>query len=152
VAKLNLERSRVKAPFDGAVAQRIANIGDYLAVGAPIYRIVKTDPLRLRLEIPERESMMARTNQTVRIMVEGVTNVYTGKVARVAPAIREADRMLQVEADVPNPGDLRAGLFARAQIVINEKEQALSVPTNSVIVFAGIEKVVSVREGKAVER
>ena len=56
----------------------------------------------------------------MRVTVEGDTNIYTGRIARIAPAIREADRMLLVEADVPNQGGLRAGLFARAQIVVNE--------------------------------
>ena len=152
IAQLNLERSVVKAPFDGAVAQRIANVGDYLDVGEPIFRLVKINPLRLKLEVPERESMAARLDQTVRVTVEGATNVYTGKISRVAPAIREGDRMLQVEADIPNPGELRAGLFARAQIVVNENEQGISVPTNALVVFAGIEKVVTVKDGKATER
>src|SRR6266496_2233689 len=111
IARLNLQRSRVRAPFDGAIAQRIATVGDYVAVGAPIVRLVKTDPLRLRLEVPERESPAMRVGHRVRVTVEGDTNVYTGSLARIAPAIRETDRMLQVEADVPNPGALRVGLF-----------------------------------------
>src|SRR5690606_36749553 len=57
IAQLNLERSRVRSPFDGAVAQRIATVGSYVGVGAPILRVVKTDPLRLRLEVPERQSV-----------------------------------------------------------------------------------------------
>jgi len=152
IARLNLERSRVKAPFDGAVAQRIASVGDYVAIGAPIFRLVNINPLRLRLEIPERESTVARVGQNVRVTAEGVTNVYSGKIARVAPAIRETDRMLEVEADVPNPGDLRAGLFARAQIIVNERDETLSVPTNALTIFAGIEKVVSIKDGKATEK
>jgi RND family efflux transporter MFP subunit len=152
IAWLNLERSRVKAPFAGAIAERIAAMGDYVGVGAPIVRLVKTDPLRLRLEVPERESPAVRVGQRVRVTVEGDTNVYTGSLARIAPAIREADRMLQAEADVPNPGALRAGLFARAQIVVDERDEGLSVPANALIVFAGIEKVVVVREGKAAEK
>ena len=152
IARLNLERSRVKAPFAGAIAQRIATVGDYVAVGAPIFRLVKTDPLRLRLEVPERESLAVRVGQRVRVTVEGDPNVFTGSVARIAPAIRETDRMLQVEADVPNPGVLRVGLFARAQIVVNEREEGLSVPANALIVFAGIEKIVVVKEGKAAEK
>jgi multidrug efflux pump subunit AcrA (membrane-fusion protein) len=60
--------------------------------------------------------------------------------------------MLPVEADVPNPGTLRAGLFARAQIIVNQSEQALSVPSSAIITFAGIEKVVILQDGKAVEK
>ena len=60
--------------------------------------------------------------------------------------------MLPVEADVPNPSGLRAGLFARAQIVTTEEEQVVCVPTAALITFAGLEKVVLDREGKAVEQ
>lgn len=152
IARLNLERSRVRAPFAGAVAQRIVNAGDYVAVGTPIARLVKTDPLRLRLEVPERESMAVRVGQDVRVSIEGDTNLYRGQIARVAPAIREADRMLQVEADIPNQGALRVGLFANAQIIVNASEAALSVPASSLVVFAGIEKVITIKEGKALEK
>ncbi len=152
IARLNLERSRVRAPFDGTVAQRLASVGDYVSVGTPILRIIKTDPLRLRLEVPERESVAVQPGQAVRLTVEGDTNRYAGRIGRIAPAIRDTDRMLVVEADVPNQGGLRAGLFARAQIIVNPAEPGLSVPPNALVSFAGLEKVVGVRDGKAVEK
>jgi RND family efflux transporter MFP subunit len=152
IARLNLERSRVKAPFDGAITERVASVGNFVSVGTPIVRVVKTDPLRLRLDVPERESAAVRVGQSVRVAVEGDTNVYRGRLVRVAPAIRESDRMLQVEADVPNPGALRAGLFARAEIVVNEREETVSVPPSALVVFAGLEKVLVVRDGKATEK
>lgn len=152
IAKLNLERSRVKAPFDGAVVQRVASVGDYVAVGAPIVRLVKNDPLRLRLEVPERESVAVRVGQPVRVNVEGVANDYRSQITRVSPALREADRMLIVEGDVANDGSLRAGLFARAQIVVNERDEGVCIPPEALITFAGLEKVVVIHDGKAAEK
>ena len=152
IAVLNVQRSRVKAPFDGAVAERIASVGAYAAVGTPIVRVVKTDPLRLRLEVPERESTWVRAGQAVRVTVEGDTNVYAGTLARVAPSLRESSRVLMVEADVPAQGALRAGLFARAEIIVNASEPGLSLPANTLVTFAGLEKVVLVENGKALEK
>jgi len=152
IAGLNVERSRVKAPFDGAVAERIASVGAYAAVGTPIVRVVKTDPLRLRLEVPERESTLVRAGQAVRVTVEGDTNIYAGTLARVAPSLRESSRVLLVEADVPAQGNLRSGLFARAEIVVNAGEPTLSLPADTLITFAGLEKVVLVVDGKALEK
>ena len=152
VAKLDLERSRVRAPFAGAVAARLASAGDYVGVGTPIVRLVQMDPLRLRLDVPERDAGLVAVGQSVRVITEGDTNRVAGQLARLAPSIRETDRMLAVEADVPNPGGLRAGLFARAEIVINPAEPALCVPVGSLITFAGLEKVVLVKDGKAIER
>jgi RND family efflux transporter MFP subunit len=152
IARLNLERSRVRAPFAGAVAQRLASVGDYVAIGTPILRLIQTDPLRLRLEVPERESVTVRPGQAVRLTVDGDTNTYPGRLVRIAPALRETDRTLLVEADVPNQGGLRAGLFARAQIIVNSSEPALSIPPNALIAFAGLEKVVVIQAGKAAEK
>ncbi len=152
IARLNLERSRVKAPFDGAIAERVASVGNYVGIGAPIVRVVQTEPLRLRLEVPERESVAVRVGQEVRVTVEADSNVYTGRLVRIAPAIREANRMLQAEADVPNRGALRAGLFARAQIIVSQREPGVTVPPDTVIKFAGMERVVAVKDGKAVEK
>jgi len=152
VARLNLDRSHVKAPFAGTIAERIASAGDYLAIGAPIARVVQTDPLRLRLEVPERDSVAVRVGQAVRVTIEGDTNIYRGQLTRIAPAIRADNRMLAVEADVPNPGGLRAGFFARAAIVVNEREEKVSIPANALITFAGLEKIVTIKEGKALEK
>jgi RND family efflux transporter MFP subunit len=152
IARLDLERSRVKAPFDGAVAERIATTGDYVAIGTPIIRLVKTDPLRLRLEVPERESIAVRDRQAIRLTVDGDTNIYTSRMSRLAPALDQTNRMLLVEADMPSRGTLRPGLFGRAEIIVNDHELALSVPDKSIVTFAGLEKVVVVKDGKALEK
>ncbi len=152
VAQLNLARSRVKAPFGGVIAERILSAGAYAAIGTPIMRLVKTDPLRLRLEVPERDAPAVRLHQLVRVTVEGDTNVYNGQLTRIAPDLQESTRMLIVEADVPARGGLRPGLFVRAQIVVNEHEPGLSVPTEALTTFAGLEKVITVKDNKAVER
>ena len=156
-AELELARKRladasVRAPFDGTVQARPASVGEYVAAGTPIVQLVKTDPLRLRLEVPERECILVRTGQVVLLLVEGDTNTYRGELARLSPALDDQTRMLRVEADVPREGSLRPGLFARARIIVTEREKALTVPLEALTTFAGLEKVVGVREGKAVEQ
>jgi len=152
LARKRLADASVRAPFDGAVQARPATIGEYVAVGAPIVRLVKTDPLRLRLEVPERECILVRTGQVVRLLVEGDTNLYTGLITRLSPALDEQTRTLRVEGDVPRQGSLRPGLFARARIIVTEAEQALTVPGDAILTFAGLEKVITVEEGRAVEK
>ena len=151
LAKQQLADTSLRAPFDGAVQGRLANHGEFLAAGAPVVKLVQTDPLRLRLEAPERDAATVRPGQKVRLTVEGDTNVYLGTLTRVSPAIDDSSRMLLAEADVRNDGSLRPGLFARAQIVTRENDQGLSVPASALIVFAGLEKTVTIRDGKALE-
>jgi RND family efflux transporter MFP subunit len=152
VAQQQLIDTSILAPFDGAIQTRTASPGEHLQLGTPVVSLVRLDPLRLRLEVPERDSIFVNVSQKVRLTVEGSTNVFRGVVARVSPAITEQNRMLMVEADVPGQIGLRPGLFVRAQIVVKENETAVSVPANALIVFAGIEKVITVEEGKARER
>ena len=152
LARKQLSDAALRAPFDGIVQARLARFGEYVAAGTPIVTLVKVDPLRLRLEVPERESAVVHTNQAVRLTIDGDTNVYTGRIARLSPALNEQSRMLLVEADVPSRGVLRPGLFARANIIFNERDRGISVPANALITFAGIEKVVVVQDGKALEK
>ncbi|HOY58308.1 MAG TPA: efflux RND transporter periplasmic adaptor subunit [Verrucomicrobiota bacterium] len=152
IARKQLADASVRAPFDGAVQSRPASVGEYVATGAPIVTVVKTNPLRLRLVVPERESMLVRAGQTVRLYAEGDAAAYPGTITRLSPALVEEDRMLRVEADVPNPGSLRPGMYASAVIVVDDRQEALTVPTNAVVTFAGIEKVVLVQDDKALEK
>jgi RND family efflux transporter MFP subunit len=152
IARKQLSDASVLAPFDGTIQTRQASVGEYVGPGAPIVTLVKTDPLRLRLEVPEREAMLVKLGLTVRLTVQGNTNVFVGQIARLSPALNESNRMLLVEADVPSLGVLRGGLFARAWIVVDPYEQGLAVPASALVTFAGIEKVLTIRDGKALEK
>jgi multidrug efflux pump subunit AcrA (membrane-fusion protein) len=151
IARQQLADTAIRAPFDGAVQLRQANLGEFLSVGAPVATVLRTDPLRLRLEVPERESIGLKVGQAVRVRTEGGDRVHTGRLARLSPGVTETSRVLLVEADIPNDGSLRPGLFARAEIVLRADEPGLTVPQSSLITFAGIEKVVLAVDGRAKE-
>jgi RND family efflux transporter MFP subunit len=152
IARQQLEDTVVVAPFDGVVQERRASIGEYLAAGAPIVTIVRIDPLRLRAEVPEREAFNVHAGQMARVTVEGDPNVHTGRIMRLSPTIIQQNRMLVVEAEVRNNGTLRPGSFARVEIVTKDETPAITAPTNAIVSFAGIEKVIAVQDGKAVEK
>lgn len=152
IAKQQLDETAIKAPFRGLVQERRANLGEYLSVGAPVATVVRSDILRLRLEVPERRAQLIKEGQPVRLTVTGDTNVYRGEIKRLSPMVNDLNRMLAVEADVPNPGRLRPGFFAQADIVVNQNEPALTVPLDALVTFAGVEKVLTLKEGKAAER
>jgi RND family efflux transporter MFP subunit len=153
VARQQLISTAVHAPFDGVVQERRANIGEYLPSGSILLTMVKIDPLRLRAEVPEREARGVKQRQRVRVAVEGDPTPHAGRIVRLSPVIAEQNRMLIVEAEVPNPqGALRPGSFAQVDIVVEENALALAVPKSAVVTFAGIEKVLQVKDGKAKER
>jgi RND family efflux transporter MFP subunit len=153
IARQQLTDSVLTAPFDGAIRDRLANAGDYVAAGTPVAVLVRIHPLRLKLAVPERESAGVKVGQPVELTVEGDPIRHTGRIARMSPAITEANRTLLVEAEVPNPdGSLRPGSFARAEIVVEAADPAVLVPASAIVTFAGIDKVIGVENGKAVEK
>jgi RND family efflux transporter MFP subunit len=153
LARQALRDSQLISPLDGVVRERHVTVGQYLAVGTPAVTIVRMHPLRLRMSVPEREAQQVRVDQEVQVRVEGDTAVYVGRVARVSPAIDEASRTLMVEAEVPNPKALlRPGSFASASIVSSNEDPAISIPTSALVTFAGVEKVLTVQDGKVVEK
>jgi RND family efflux transporter MFP subunit len=152
IARQQLADTSVYAPLDGIVQEKRASVGEYLAAGAPVVDIVRMNPLRLRAEVPERDAGTIRSGQNVRVSVEGDAKVYLGQIKRLSPVIAQQNRMLMVEADVQNDGSLRPGSFAKAEIVTNDAKMAVTVPNNSIVTFAGIEKVIVVQNGKALEK
>jgi RND family efflux transporter MFP subunit len=151
LAQQQLADTTLKAPITGIVQTRRANTGEFVAAGAPIADIVRVDPLRLKLVIPEREASSVQAGQPVKVSVEGDKTPHMGTIARLAPALDAQNRTLLVEADIKNPGTLRPGVLARAEVVVGSKP-ALTVPERSVVVFAGIQKVITIEGDKAVEK
>lgn len=152
IVEQQLIDTEIRAPFDGVVQERKGSLGEYLVEGAPLVTLVSIDPIRLRLEVAEREAAHVRQGQRVRFKVDGDTNVYSGVIERMSPVVAEDNRMVLVEADVRNDGRLRPGGFVRGDIVVNDKAKAVLAPKEALVTFAGIEKMFVVESGKAVER
>lgn len=157
IAQQRLADTTIRSPLDGFVQARRASRGEYLAPGAPVAEVVRVDPLRLRIAIPEREAVDLRAGQPVRVRMTGRagpadTLEHTGVVARLAPSLDAQSRSLLIEADIRNEeGALRPGNFVQARIVTGERE-VLAVPRSAIVTFAGLQKVILVESGKAVER
>ena len=153
LAQQALDDSALTAPFDGMVRERLATVGQYLAAGSPVVTIVRMHPLRLRLALPEREAPLIRTGLEVQVVVEGDPKTYMGRIVRVSPAIDEASRTLMIEAEVPNQsGELRPGSYANASVITASRDKAILVPTATLVTFAGVNKVLVVEQGRAVEK
>lgn len=135
-----------------AVAARLASVGEYLNIGAPMFRVVAADPIKFRGDAPERFVGQIRVGQPVSLRAEAFDEPFAGTVVRVNPQVSPRSRTFQVEIEVPNAdGRLRPGAFGRAAIVMRDEVGVPFVPESAVIVFAGVTKVFSVRDGKAVE-
>jgi RND family efflux transporter MFP subunit len=152
LAKQQLADTVIASPIEGAVVERQASVGQYLAAGASVVTLVRLHPLRLRLSVPEREAVSVRAGQAVRVSVDGDAAVHPGRVVRLSPAITEQNRTLLIEAEVPNTTNrLRPGAFAKAEVVVEAGDRVVTVPASALVTFAGVEKVLTVRSGKSEE-
>lgn len=153
MARQQLTYAVLTAPVDGAIVERNVSAGQYIAAGAPVAAIVTIHPLRLRLAVPERAAAKVRAGQSVRIRVDQQDDRHFGVVARLSPAIEEATRTLLIEAEVPNAdGKLRPGAFVHAEILTETDQSAVFIPPSALITFAGLERVMTIADGKTVER
>ena len=152
LARQQLADTVITAPIDGAVSERRTSVGEFLAAGAAVATVVKLHPLRLRIAVPERDAAGVVIGQAVVVTAEGAAGEHRGRVARISPSIVEQNRTLLVEAEVPNPsGTIRPGAFARADIVVAGGVRVVTVPAESIVTFAGVEKVLTVNKGKTAE-
>ena len=153
LARQQLQDTVLRAPIDGAVRERQVTQGEYRAAGTPVLTIVRTDPLRLQLAVPERSIGELQTGLPVRVSVEGDTRTHEGRLERIGAALDETNRTLPVEAVVDNrSGALRPGQFATADIIVSREDTAVVVPSDAVVTFAGVQKVLTMRDGKAREQ
>jgi RND family efflux transporter MFP subunit len=153
-ATTSLKRSTLRAPFDGRITERLVTEGDFARVGTVLYQVLDDSTLRFRAEIPERHGARVKPGQTVRIRVEAFQDrVFEGKISWVNPAVNPDTRAIAIEARVENKeASLKAHSFARGEIITDPEAPTLVVPGDSVLTFAGVNKVFTVAGGKAQAR
>jgi multidrug efflux pump subunit AcrA (membrane-fusion protein) len=135
-----------------AVAARFSSEGELNAGLTRMFRLVIDDPLKLRASVPERHAGRIRLGQKVLLRVEAEAATFPGTVARINPQIDPANRSFEVEISVPNAEHLlKPGAFARADILTEVQPDVLLVPQRAIVSFAGVKKVYSVKDGRAVE-
>jgi membrane fusion protein, multidrug efflux system len=144
----------IRAPFAGQVAERLVSVGDYVTRGARVATVVRVDPMRIELTIPEQSVSLARVGQPVRVAVEAYPGETFGATVRyVSPSLRADQRALTVEALAANPdGRLKPGLFATALIQQPQSAAALLVPASAIETIAGTSRVYVVKGDKVEER
>ena len=154
VARLNLERSKVKAPFPGAVAQRLVGRGDFAKVGTPLFELVNDAVLKFIFQVPERYGSLVRKGLPVTFNVDNYPGVtFTGSVYLISPSVTTGSRAFSVGALVTNTDfRLKASTFARGALVLEKQSPTQVVPLSAGVSFAGITKVFLVENGIARSR
>jgi RND family efflux transporter MFP subunit len=154
LARKALADTVVRAPFSGVVGERLVSVGDYVTRGTKVVSVMRTNPLRLQLTVPQQFSIEVGVGRAVALELDTAPGkIYTGQVRYVSPALQTDSRTLIVEAVVANAdGELKPGSFATARIEQITSTPGVLVPAAAVRTVSGTSRVFVVAGGRAEER
>ena len=151
LARVQLDKTRITAPFAGIVGLRHVSAGEYITAGQALVNLEAIDPVKADFRVPEKFLPAIRVGQTIKIKVDAFPeDSFEGRVYAIDPRLDVAGRSLLVRAMVPNRDQrLRPGLFARVTVLLQLKEDALSVPEQAIVPQGESQFVFKIVDGKA---
>ena len=133
--RINLANTIIVSPVNGFVAKRNADPGAYASQNAPVVDVVDISKVRLVANIVEKDMRRVGTGDEAKVEVDAFPGeTFNGRIARVAPVLDPATRTAQIEVEIANPTNrLKPGMYARVNLTIEERANALVVPANAVV-------------------
>src|SRR6266481_4956147 len=153
-SKKAIADARVLAPFNGFVADRQADVGEYLSTTSKVATIVRTNPLRVRIDVPEQAIPSIRVGLTVSVTTSAFPGrTFNGHIARLSPNVTATSRTQTVEAEVDNStNELKPGQFATIRILQSQTQPGILVPQKAVRTEGNVSKVFVIKDGHAEQR
>ena len=144
----------IYSPISGTVQERNADPGEFVGTQGKIATIVRTNPLRMRIDVPEQSIAQARVGQSISLTTSAYPErQFAGTIVRIVPGLNPTSRTMTAEAEVNNiDGLLKPGQFATVKILLPESRPAVLVPVAAVRQDGTTNRVFVVRDGRAQER
>ncbi len=120
--EIDIERTVIRAPFDGIVEDRMVEVGDYLGIGDPIALMIDLDPLIAVAQVSEREiAGVTMGGEGKMRLITG--DIVDGRVRYVSSIASDGTRTFRVELEIENGGNrLAAGLTAEINLPVATAE------------------------------
>jgi len=129
LAAIELEETRLCAPFAGQVTERLVVEGQHVAPGAAAFTLADFTPLRVSLHLPESVASKVSAGQTVRVYPEATDDVLVATVERVCPVVDPATSTVRITLRLPDgAASARVGGFVKVRVVTDRHHDALAVP------------------------
>lgn len=148
-----LDKTKIRAPFAGVLGLRQVSPGDYVQPGQDIVNLEDISTLKLDFRVPETYVADVKQGQSVTLQVDAYPEqTFSGTLYAIDPRIDEQTRTLLLRARVPNPaGQLRPGMFARVNVVLESRANAVLIPEQALVPIGDQRFVYRVIDGKAVQ-
>jgi len=154
LASLALKESQIRAPFDGVVSARYIKRGNQIQANTQAFRITQLDRLRAAIYVPERDIYKLKPQHHVNLSVDAWPDkTFGGEVMLINPVVDASSGTVKVTVTVDaKQSGLRPGMFARAEILYDRRDNALLIPRDAVLVEDAAESVYVVADGRAHRR
>ena len=147
-ARLRMEFATLRAPHDGVISARNVQPGQVITAGAELLRMIRDQRLEWRAELPEAALVQIEEGMPVRLQAPDGQPVE-GTVRTISPGLDSRSRTGTVFADLPDPGGLRAGMYAAGEIELAERE-VRTVPAAAIVERDGYRYLFVLGEGDVV--
>lgn len=134
-AEVRLAQTRITAPDDGVISMRSATVGAVAQPGQELFRLIRKDRLEWRADVTAADLVRIQPGQKVQVTPAGGSAV-AGTARTVAPMVDAATRNGVVFVDLPQPGSARAGMFARGEFSVGERD-GVTLPQSAVVLRDG---------------
>jgi HlyD family secretion protein len=149
-AEVRLAQTRITAPDDGVISMRSATVGAVAQPGQELFRLIRKERLEWRADVTATELARIQPGQKVQVTPAGGSAV-AGTVRTVAPMVDAATRNGIVFVDLPAPGSAKAGMFARGDFAVGERD-GLTLPQTAVVLRDGFNWVFQIGPDNKVQQ
>ena len=129
-----IERKTIRAPFDGVLGIRLANLGQYLAAGDAVVPLQSLHPIYVNFGVPQQDIGQIRVGHRIQVSARDVAGVeFGGRVTAIDSIVDQATRNVQVQATLPNTtGQLRSGMFVQTELLLGASQSVIAVPASAI--------------------
>ncbi len=132
--RATIARKTIRAPFTGVLGIRQANLGQYLAGGAPIVPLQSLNPIYVNFSVPQQVLGQMHPGHDVKLTSDSLSGMhFTGRINAVDSVVDPATRNVQVQATVNNPGGkLRPGMFVQVEVGVGAQRTIIPLPASAI--------------------
>lgn len=153
IKQVQLNKHKIRAPFDGVIGLREVSVGSYLNPSDAIANIYSINPIKVEFSIPGRYTSELNVGDKITFTVDAYEEEFKGSIYAIEPQIDPETRSIRIRAVCENrEGKLLPGQFAKIILTISTFENTIMIPTESVIPELNAKKVYVYENGKAITK